>query len=100
MRIALDDGLRSVIHKLQVLLEEAALPVVLQPVEEIRDRFSRFRLRLLDHDEREVELVVTGPTDLTKPRILLRSNSNPREVDPELLDASLVEERMGLRPIS
>jgi hypothetical protein len=82
--------------KLSGLLEEAALPVVLQPVEETRDRYSRFRLRLLDHGERDVELVVAGPTDLTKPRIILRASTNPREVDPELLDASIVEERMGL----
>ena len=86
----------NVVRKLQDLLDEAALPVVLQPVEEIRDRFSRFRLRLLDHDEREMELIVAGPTDLTKPRILLRSNPNPREVDPMLLDAGIIEERMGL----
>ncbi len=96
VRIALNDALTNVVHKLQDLLDEAALPVVLQPVEEIRDRFSRFRLRLLDHDEREVELIVAGPTDLTKPKILLRSNPNPREVDPVLLDAGTIEQRMGL----
>ena len=100
MRIALDGRLHNVIRKLQGLLDEAALPIVLQPIEEIRDRFSRFRLRLLDHEERDVELIVTGATDLTRPRILLRSNSNPREVDPELLDASIIEERMGLRSVS
>ena len=97
MRDILHDSLNSVLYKLQDLLDVAALPVVLQPIEEIRDRFSRFRLRLLDHDGREVELIVAGPTDLTKPRILLRSNLNPREVDPELLDAEIIEERMGLR---
>jgi len=97
MRTALDESLDSIIHKLQELLDKAALPVVLQPVEEIRDRFSRFRLRLLDHDEREVELIVAQPTDLTKPWILLRSSLSPREIDPELLDANVVEERMGLR---
>ncbi len=96
VRIALDDALSNVVRKLQDLLDEAALPVVLQPVEETRDRFSRFRLRLLDHDEREIELIVAGPTDLTKPRILLRSNPNPREVDPILLDARIIEKRMGL----
>jgi hypothetical protein len=96
MGTALDESLDGVIHKLQDLLDQAALPVVLQPVEEIRDRFSRFRIRLLDHDEREVELIVAQSTDLTKPRILLRSSLNPREIDPELLDADIVEERMGL----
>lgn len=96
VRDSLDSRLRSVILKLSSLLEEAALPLVLQPVEEIRDRYSRFRLRLLDHEERDVELVVAGPTDLTKPRIILRASTNPREVDPELLDAGVIEERMGL----
>lgn len=96
VRDSLDSRLRGVILKLSGLLEEAALPVVLQPVEEIRDRYSRFRLRLLDHGERDVELVVAGPTDLTKPRIILRASTNSREVDPELLDASVIEERMGL----
>jgi hypothetical protein len=97
IHVVLYDSLQDVLHKLKDLLDEAALPVVLQPVEEIRDRFSRFRLRLLDYDERQVELIVAGPTDLTKPKILLRSNLNPREVDPELLDANIVEQRMGLR---
>lgn len=96
VRDSLGSRLHSVISKLSDLLEEAALPVVLQPVEEIRDRYSRFRLRLLDHGERDVELVVAGRTDLTKPRIILRASTNPREVDPELLDASVIEERMGL----
>lgn len=96
VRDSLDSRLRGVISKLSGLLEEAALPVVLQPVEEIRDPYSRFRLRLLDHGERDVELVVTGPTDLTKPKIILRASESPREVDPELLDARVIEERMGL----
>ena len=96
VRDSLDSGLRDAIWKLRGLLEDAALPVALQPVEEIRDRYSRFRLRLIDHGERDVELVVSGPTDLTKPRIILRASTSPREVDPELLDASVIEERMGL----
>jgi hypothetical protein len=96
LRDSLYDSLGKVIDVLRDLLGQGFLPVALQPVEETRDQFSRFRLKMIDHREREWEVFATGPSDLTTPKIILRSSAYPREIDPELLDGKLIEARMGL----
>jgi hypothetical protein len=88
--------LEQVIEALRAAESAGALPRMLQPVSEVRDPYGRITLRLVDHAGRSVEFLMTKPSDLTEPVIVIPSDTNPREVDPARVDASAVLARAGL----
>lgn len=90
---ALNDGVRAI----NLLAEAGALPRVLQPLDERRDRYDRLTLRTLDEQNAKVELFVDAPTDLTRPYLWFPGGSNPREVEPVLLPLDEVREGIGRR---
>lgn len=89
-------ALDRVLNRLRDLDEAGALPTVFQPLEEVRDPYGRITLRLVGHGGRPAEFLMTRPTDLANPLIVLRGITNPREVDPVCLDANEVLEQAGL----
>ncbi len=72
------------------------LPRVLRPVSETRDPLGRIVLRLVGHAGHYVDFLMTEMSDLTKPLVVLPSETNPREVDPALLDAVSIAVRAGV----
>lgn len=88
-------AIREAIRRLRAADDDGALPQVLQPLRETRDPYGRITLRLVGH-RGHVEFLMTAPSDLTQPLVVLRGDTNPREVDPALLPVAVVAERAGL----
>lgn len=84
------------INRLRAADSAGGLPRVLRPVSETRDPLGRIVLRLVGHAGHYVEFLMTDMSDLTKPLVVLPSDTNPREVDPALLDALSIAVRAGV----
>lgn len=96
MRNNVVQALRRAVDVLRVADEAGGLPRVLQPFQETRDPYGRITLRLVAHPRRSVEFLMTEPSDLTSPMVVLPGDTNPREIDPARVDAATVFERAGV----
>jgi hypothetical protein len=81
----------SALEGLRALNSQRQLPMTLQPVEEVRDRYGRRRLVLADAAGGITEIFVQDEADLSRPIVYLPSGSNPRDVEPILLASVGVE---------
>lgn len=88
-------AIHDAIRRLRAADDDGAFPQVLQPLRQTRDPYGRITLRLIGH-RGHVEFLMTAPSDLTQPLVVLRGSTNPREVDPACLPRALVTERVGL----
>lgn len=87
--------LQGATKRLRSAEEAGALPEVLQPLRETRDTYGRITLRLTGH-RGQVEFLMSEPSDLTHPAVVLRGETNPREFDPVRLPAEMVSERASI----
>ncbi len=78
------------------LLEQKALPIVVSPFEEIRDAYGRYRLRCVDDSGRLLEWYCGRASDLSSALVLFSIGSNPRDIDPPVMQAAVVQERAGV----
>jgi SAM-dependent methyltransferase len=88
--------LEQAMERMRIADSSGAFPQVLQPISETRDPYGRITLRLTDYKGHHVEFLMTEHTDLTRPIVYLRSEVNPREVDPVRMDAAEIAERAGV----
>jgi hypothetical protein len=96
LRDAATSSLETALSRLRAADASEAFPQVLQPLQETRDPFGRITLRLVGHGGRQVEFLMTKPSDLTQPIVVLRGETNPREVDPVSLPAEELIRRAGV----
>lgn len=86
-------GIRAELPEIAAALESAfreldsrrALPVVVVPLEEVRDRYGRLRLRAEDERHHPVEMFVLEPVDLRGPLVWMPGDMNPVDVAPSLI---------------
>jgi hypothetical protein len=94
-----DEALAAIdesVTKLRLADESGALPQVLQPVHEVRDPLGRITLTVVGHGNRYAEFLMTEPTDLAVPLVLLPGDTNPREIDPTVVPAGVAMRRAQL----
>jgi hypothetical protein len=77
------DGVRELFDR---LARNLVLPVVVEPQEERRDRYGRLTLVAEDGRGRTQEIFLSESIDLTRPLVWIPLDTNPRNVDPPLLD--------------
>lgn len=92
VRAQAQEGLDEGASALLTLINEQALPQVLQPVEESRDRWNRVTLRATNEKGNRVEMYVEEHFDLTRPYLWFPGGANPREVAPLLVPLATIEE--------
>lgn len=97
LRSVTAEALNQGVQAIDALEEAGCLPLVVQPLDEVRDRYNRLTLRTLDEHHTKVEFFVDAPTDLTQPYLWFPAGSNPREVKPVLLPLSAVRDGLDLR---
>jgi hypothetical protein len=91
----LDDMKQEFKAKLQLaakvlkgLREQGNIPLLAQPIREVRDRYNRRTVVLQMEDKTIREIIVTGPIALGQNYVYLWDNNNPKPVDPVMLPLS------------
>lgn len=97
VRAQTQEGLNEGAGALLTLINERALPQVLQPLEESRDRWNRVLLRAINEKGIRVEMYIEQHLDLTQPCLWFPGGANPREVAPLLVPLQTIEAVTGQR---
>jgi SAM-dependent methyltransferase len=97
VRAQTQEGLNEGARALLTLINERALPQVLQPLEESRDRWNRVLLRAINEKGIRVEMYIEQHLDLTQPCLWFPGGANPREVAPLLVPLQMIEAVTGQR---
>jgi hypothetical protein len=84
MRHEFVEGLRLAQEKLQELLDEGALPLVVRPVREAVDMYGRRSVELQQEDGTTREIYVTDQLHLGSDYFFFPPEGNPRPVDPPM----------------
>jgi 16S rRNA G966 N2-methylase RsmD len=88
IKVELLEKLSACIDALRRAYSEKALPMILMPERETRDIYGRITLRLISGNGLPYEFLMTHQADLSQPVVVIACGSNPREVEPWLMNAA------------